>query len=90
MARITKTALVEAVALNQDLPQSTVRRVLESALEQIAAAVDDGDEVQLHGFGTFAPRNLNERLGRNPRTGETLVIPASRSLGFRPSKAALA
>lgn len=87
MARITKAALVESVASRQHLNQSTVRRVLDDALFQIGVFVLAGDTVQLHGFGTFAPRDRAERLGRNLRTGETITIPASRTMGFKPSKA---
>jgi nucleoid DNA-binding protein len=87
MARIPKSALVEGVALDQDLPQSTVRRVLESALEQIAACVRDGDTVQLPGFGTFRPRDRAERPGRFIRSGEPITLPASRTMAFKPSKA---
>jgi nucleoid DNA-binding protein len=87
MARIPKSALIEGVALAQDLPQSTVRRVLESVLEQIAGCVSDGDEVQMPGFGTFLPRDRAARPGRNIRTGEPITLPASRTMAFKASKA---
>ena len=87
MARIPKSDLIAAVAIDQDLSQSTVRRVLENALERIAGAVmGDGDQVQLTGFGTFGPKDRGEHNTRNPQTGEMMRAPASRSIGFKASK----
>jgi len=87
MGRITKSDLIAAVASDQDLPQSTVRRVLECTLERIGGSVmGDGDTVQLPGFGSFVPKDRAERNTRNPRTGAMMRAPASRSIGFRASK----
>jgi nucleoid DNA-binding protein len=60
--------------------------VLDEALVEIRRAVDGGESVALRGFGTFRISERSARKGRNPRTGEELDIPASRSLAFKASK----
>jgi nucleoid DNA-binding protein len=89
MAKIdqhTLIALVTAQLHNAHTPypisQGLVRTVLEALLEQIQAEVEGGNRVQLLGFGTFERRQRQARTGTDPRSGESITIPASESVGF--------
>jgi integration host factor subunit alpha len=61
-------------------------RLVEVIFESIKERLGDGDKVQITGFGTFLIRQKRERKGRNPQTGEEMVIKSRRSVVFRPSK----
>ena len=61
-------------------------RLVEIIFECIKSRLGDGEKVQITGFGTFVIRNKKERRGRNPQTGEEMVIRPRRSVTFRPSK----
>lgn len=60
--------------------------MVESILEHITAALADGEQVKLTGFGTFVLRDKRERVGRNPKTGIEVPITPRRVLGFRASQ----
>ncbi len=81
-----KSELVGAVAERTGLSKADVGKVLDEALAEIRRAVDGGETVALRGFGTFRLSERAARKGRNPRTGEEIDIPASRSLAFKASK----
>ena len=81
-----KSDLVEKVAQNTGLSKADVGKVLDEALAEIRRSVDGGESVALRGFGTFRISERSARKGRNPRTGEEIDIPASRSLAFKASK----
>ena len=59
--------------------------LLETVLEKISAALQDGESVKISGFGTFSVRQKGRRIGRNPKTGEEVPILPRRVLVFRPS-----
>jgi integration host factor subunit alpha len=61
-------------------------RLVEIIFESIKKRLGDGEKVQITGFGTFVVRQKRERRGRNPQTGEQMVIRPRRSVVFRPSK----
>jgi integration host factor subunit alpha len=61
-------------------------RLVESIFDCIKRRLGRGDKVQITGFGTFVVRQKRERRGRNPQTGEEMVIKPRRSVVFRPSK----
>jgi integration host factor subunit alpha len=61
-------------------------RLVEIIFESIKGRLGDGEKVQITGFGTFVIRQKRERRGRNPQTGEEMVIRPRRSVVFRPSK----
>ncbi len=82
-----KNELVANVAFDTGCSQAEVGRVVESALRAIAETLSAGDEIRLAGFGTFAVSFREGRTGRNPRTGETIQVKASKSVRFRPAKA---
>ena len=69
-----------------DLSRKTVREALDFVIQEITRTVLDGKVVKLTGFGTFELRKRAERLGRNPKTGEPLLIKSHRVVVFRPTR----
>ncbi|MBB3103483.1 HU family DNA-binding protein [Azomonas macrocytogenes] len=82
-----KSDLVTAMAAKADIPKDQANRVLSDILEQIAMAVGRKDHVTLVGFGTFLQRHRGARAGKNPQTGEPVIIGASNTVSFKPGKA---
>lgn len=83
---MNKAELVDLIADKADISKASAARVLDATLEGVVAALRDGDQVALVGFGTFSVKQRAERQGRNPKTGEPMTIVASRSVGFKPGK----
>ena len=83
---MNKTELVTAMAKRAGLTQNESERALDAFLETLGNALRDGEKIQLVGYGTFEVRERAERTGRNPQTGEEMVIPASRVPAFKPGK----
>jgi len=79
--------LADQVATAHELPKAEAKRVVETVLKAIAEAAAGGAEVQLAGFGKFKVQDKPARQGRNPRTGESVEIAATRKLAFVPAKA---
>lgn len=84
---MNKVELVAAVAEKSGLAKKDAEKAVSAVLESVVEAVASGDKVQLVGFGTFETRARGERTGRNPRTKETIVIPASKQPVFKAGKA---
>jgi nucleoid DNA-binding protein len=84
---MTKAELVDHVAATVQLPKSQTDAVLTQCLQAIMDAVQAGEAVDLRGFGRFHLRHRQPRTGRNPRTGETLHIPAKAVPTFSAGKA---
>ena len=82
---MTKREVVEAVALKTENAKADVERVLDSVLEVITGALHANERVVLRGFGSFAVKSKTARQGRNPRTGETIMIAAKRDASFKAS-----
>jgi len=61
-------------------------RVLDRVLETLKGALMNGEKIDFRGLGSFKVRESKSRQGRNPKTGETILIPAKRSVAFRPGK----
>ncbi len=78
--------LIERVAAEHGVAKEHTKKVLDSTFAAIAAAVSAGEEVTLSGFGRFKVTSRAERQGRNPATGETMTIPASKKLAFTAAK----
>jgi DNA-binding protein HU-beta len=92
VATINKTELARAVAEDTGLTNGQAKEAIEATLEQIESALMKGDEIALSGFGKFAVSERAARRGRNPQTGETIQIQASKVPRFQasaPLKAAL-
>lgn len=83
---MNKTNLVEVVAAETGVSKKDVDAVVSATLKAITAALKEGDKVQLIGFGTFEVKASAEREGRNPKTGETIKIAASKKPAFSASK----
>ena len=84
---MNKTELATAVSERTGIAKKDAERAVNAALETIAEALKKGEKVQLTGFGVFEVKDREARVGRNPRTKETIEIPATRTPVFKPSKA---
>jgi DNA-binding protein HU-beta len=84
---MTKADLIESVAGTLDLPKGQAERAVQLVFEDIVKALRNGDKVNISGFGTFAVSERKARTGRNPKTGESIEIPASKSAKFKAGKA---
>lgn len=80
--------LIDQIAQSTDRSRTEVREVLGALLDGILAAAKKGDDVTLTGFGKFSVRQRAARQGRNPATGASIEIPASRKLAFSAGKGA--
>ncbi|MBB4659675.1 integration host factor subunit alpha [Parvularcula dongshanensis] len=86
MARTrTRADLTEAVYKAAGLSRTESASLVENVLDSVAEALERGETVKLSSFGTFQVRSKNERIGRNPKTGEEVPITPRRVLTFRPS-----
>lgn len=82
-----KTAdLIDHVASEAGVEKSVAKRAIEAVFTGIVDAAKMGEDVNLSGFGKFKVKESPARQGRNPATGETIEIAASRKLGFSPAK----
>ena len=79
--------IAEAVAEATDTSKADAAKAVDCVFETISAALKNGDGVQLIGFGSFSVADRAAREGRNPRTGETLQIAASKQPKFKAGKA---
>ena len=84
---MNKTDLINVVAAETEVSKKTVEAVVAATFESIVNALKEGDKVQLIGFGTFEVKDVAAREGRNPATGETIKIEASKKPAFTASKA---
>ena len=84
---MNKTELIAVAAEKSGMTKKDAERVLNAALDAIAASLAEGGRVQLSGFGIFEVKEREARVGRNPRTKETIEIPATRTPVFKASSA---
>ena len=84
---MNKTELVEKVAESAGLTKTQAEAAINAFVETITAGLKAGDKITLKGFGTFEVRQREAREGRNPRTGETMTIAASKAPAFKSSSA---
>lgn len=78
--------IAAVVAAEQGIDKAAAKRVIDATLRAITDAAKAGEEVSLPGFGKFTVTTRAEREGRNPATGATLTIAASKKVSFRPAK----
>ncbi len=83
---MTKTQLVEKLAQSLGQSKSESERVLESVLSTLKDALQQGEKLDLRGFGVFKIRQTKARQARNPRSGEMVSVPAKSVAVFKPSK----
>ena len=84
---MNKSELIAMTAESTGLTKKHAERVQNAALDVIIAAMCEHEKVQLSGFGTFEVKEREARIGRNPRTKESIEIPATFVPSFKPSKA---
>lgn len=84
---MNKNELINAVAEKAALSKKDAEAAVTAALDAVAAALAEGDEVRLVGFGTFEVKKREARIGRNPKTKEEIQIPATKVPAFKPGKA---
>ena len=84
---MNKMELVSAIAEKSDLSKRDAEAALNAFTDIVADELKKGEKIQLVGFGTFEVSERAERTGRNPQTGEEMVIPASKIPKFKAGKA---
>jgi DNA-binding protein HU-beta len=84
---MNKSDLIDAIADSAGLSKADAGRALDATVDAITGALKKGQSVSLVGFGTFSVRDRAARTGRNPRTGETIKIKASKNPAFKAGKA---
>ena len=84
---MNKTELVNAVAEKADFSKKDADKAVAAVLDSITDALAQGAKVQIVGFGTFEVRARAEKQGRNPKTGEAMIVPASNLPAFKAGKA---
>ena len=84
---MNKTELITAIAQSADISKKDSEKALKAFVDVITEELKKGEKVQLVGFGTFEVTERAERMGRNPKTKETMVIAASKAPKFKAGKA---
>lgn len=83
---MTKAELVEKVATQIDLTRKQTEIVVNTLFQSITDSLGEGDKVELRGFGSFRVRNRDARVGRNPKSGEKVEVPAKKVPFFKAGK----
>jgi DNA-binding protein HU-beta len=83
---MTKNELVQRISEKAGISKKEANEALTAATSTISDTLKKGDGVTIVGFGSFSATQRAARTGRNPQTGETLQIPASKSVRFKPGK----
>ena len=84
---MNKTELIAAAAEKSGITKKDAEQVIGAAFDIIIAQLQNGEKVQISGFGTFEVKEREARVGRNPHTREAMEIPATRVPSFKASKA---
>ena len=81
---MTKSDLIEQLAASRmHMPAKDVEAAIKEILEQMASTLQNGDRIEIRGFGSFSLHYRAPRVGRNPKTGETIKIKASKTVSFK-------
>ena len=83
---MTKREMIEIVAKKAHLTKKAAKEAVETLLDEIKKSLQKGEKVILSGFGTFKITKVKDKKGRNPQTGETIMIKGHRSVRFVVSK----
>jgi integration host factor subunit beta len=83
---MTKADLVEEVSRVTELTRKDSEVIVDQLFDSVIKALKAGDKLEVRGFGSFRVRQRNARVGRNPKTGEKVEVPAKRVPYFKPSK----
>ena len=83
---MNKSEILASISDRVDMNRRDVEMVIDSLFDVICEQLRDGEKVVLSGFGTFEVRNRVERSGRNPRTGEEIIVPEQKTPAFKAGK----
>ncbi|MEM7480282.1 MAG: integration host factor subunit beta [Acidobacteriota bacterium] len=83
---MTKAELVNEVASSTQLTKKHAEIIVNTVFDSIVHSLKEGEKIELRGFGSFRIRNRGPRMGRNPKTGEKVQVPAKRIPYFKPGK----
>jgi len=86
MTIMTKADLIEEVSRVLELTRKESEAIIDSIFDSFVKALRNGDKIELRGFGSFRTRQRRPRIGRNPKTGTRVAVPAKRIPFFRPGK----
>ena len=81
---MTKAELIDQIAAEAAISKATAGKALNAAIAAITSTLEAGEKVSLPGFGTFEVRSKAATTARNPRTGETVEVPAKKAPAFKP------
>lgn len=83
---MTKADLIRDVALAVEMSGKDAEVIVDTIFENIVKSLRGGDKIEIRGFGSFRTRQRNARIGRNPKTGARVDVPAKKIPFFKPSK----
>lgn len=83
---MTKADLIEEVSRVVEFTRKESEVIVEAIFDSVVKALRDGDKIEIRGFGSFRTRQRQSRVGRNPKTGARVDVPAKRIPYFKPSK----
>lgn len=84
---MTKSELIEAIALKQtQLTQKDIDSAVKTILEHMSQALEEGERIEIRGFGSFSLHYRPPRVGRNPKTGDAVRLPSKHVPHFKPGK----
>jgi integration host factor subunit beta len=83
---LTKADLIEEVLRITELPRKESETIVETIFDSIIESIQKGEKIEIRGFGSFRTRQRRGRVGRNPKTGEKVEVPAKKIPFFKPSK----
>jgi len=86
MTKITKNTLVSKIADITDLTHSVINQVLNAYTDTVQSELVEGNQLMLHNIGKLEVKERKERTGRNPQTGDPIIIPSKNVIGFKASK----
>ena len=84
---MTKSQLIDAVATESDVSRTVAAQVVKTIFDSMSEAIVAGNRIEMRGFGTFSVAQRKATTGRNPQTGATIQIPASKQPKFKAGKA---
>ena len=83
---MTKAELIERVAVATDVTKKQAEAIVDTVFEAIVRSLKEGQKIELRGFGSFRLRERGARMGRNPKTGVKVSVPAKKIPYFKPGK----
>src|SRR2546422_5246674 len=83
---MTKADLIEEVSRVVEMTRKESEVIVESIFDSIVKSLRNGDKIEIRGFGSFRTRQRQARIGRNPKSGDRVDVPAKRIPFFKPSK----